>query len=105
MELRGKKLGLVVSCRPDAPNFHHALSLAETAIKRGVTVFLYCLDESVNGLTDQRLQRLKENGVRLFACALAAQRRGIPFDNSATFAGLTAINEMISSTDRFLSFN
>jgi sulfur relay (sulfurtransferase) complex TusBCD TusD component (DsrE family) len=105
MDLHDKKLGLVVSCGPEGANFSHALSLVETALKRGVTVYLYCLDDAVTGLRSPRLQTLRNGGVKLFACALAAQRRQIPFDETATFAGLTAINEMIASTDRFLSFN
>ena len=105
MELRGKKLGLLVSCPPEAANFLHAICLAESALSRGVTVFFYCLDEAVRGLPNSRLQALRVRGVRLFACALAAQRRGVPFDDSATFCGLTLINEIIASSDRFLSLN
>jgi sulfur relay (sulfurtransferase) complex TusBCD TusD component (DsrE family) len=105
MDLRGRKLGLLVSCGPDAGNFRHAIGLAEAAVRRGVTVYLYCLDEAVRGIGNDRLQALRRGGVRLFACALAAQRRGIPFDDRATFAGLNAVNEMISFTDRFLAFS
>jgi sulfur relay (sulfurtransferase) complex TusBCD TusD component (DsrE family) len=105
MELRGKKLGLLVSCGPSAENFGHAIGLAEAALSRAVTVYLYCLDEAVSGLENERLQALRRGGVRLFACALAAQRRGVPFDDRATFAGLNAVNEMISHTDRFLAFS
>jgi sulfur relay (sulfurtransferase) complex TusBCD TusD component (DsrE family) len=105
MDLRGKKLGLLVSCRPEDANFSRALALAETALARGVSVYLYCLDDAVAGLEDDRMRTLKRSGARLFACALAAQRRRIPFDDRATFAGLTMVSEMIGATDRFLSFN
>ena len=68
-------------------------------------VYLYCIDEAVKGLGDPRLQRLKTDGVKLFACAYGAQRRNIPVSERAAFGGLTILNDLIASTDRFVSFN
>ncbi len=105
MDLQGKKLGLMVSCGPEAANFRHAIGLAGAALRRGALVYVYCLDDAVAGLKDERMQALQRNGARLFGCALAAQRRQIPFDDSAIFAGLSALYEMVAFTDRFLSLN
>lgn len=104
-ELRGKKLGILISAAPSHRNFNHGLSLAETALTAGVKVFLYCIDEAVLGVSDVKLQELKSRGVRLFACADAAQKRNVPIDEAAAFSGLTVVNELISATDRFVSFN
>ena len=105
MLLRGKKLGLLISVPPQHPNFDHGVRLAETALARGVDVYLYCIDEAVKGLGDPRLQNLRAGGLKLFACAYGAQRRNIPMNEQATFAGLTMVNDLISRTDRFVSFN
>ena len=105
MHLRGKKLGLLISVPPEHPNFNHGLCLAGTALGQGVDVYLYCIDEAVKGLGDPRLQRLKTDGVKLFACAYGAQRRNIPVSERAAFGGLTILNDLIASTDRFVSFN
>ena len=104
MQLRGKKLGVLISTPPDTPGFHHGLQLAEAALKAGVKVYLYCIDDAVRGLEDAQLQSLKNRGTHLFACAYAADRRGIPRTELATFAGLTIVSDLISSTDRFVSF-
>lgn len=105
MSLRGKKLGLLLSTRPEQPSFHHGLRLAEAALESGLSVYLYCIDEAVHGINEPRLQALKARGLKLFACAYGANRRNIPMTEAAAFAGLTVVSDIVASTDRFLSFN
>ena len=105
MDLRGKKLGVLISCRPEEPGFRHGLRVAETAMKRGVNVYLYCIDEAVNGVANPELQKLKASGLNLYACAYGAHKRNLALTDSATFAGLTVVNDIIAGTDRFVSFN
>ena|SRR5438874_355594 len=105
MDLKGRKLGLLLSAAPDQPNFGRAISLALAALQRGVQVYFYCLDDAVAGLSDHRLQKLKVQGANLFACAYGAQRRNLSLGSLATFAGLSTVNDLIANTDRFVSFN
>ena len=105
MPLRGKKLGLLISVPPEHPNFNHGVRLAETALARGVKVYLYCIDDAVKGLDDPRMNQLKARGLNLFACAYGAQRRSIRVGEQATFGGLAIVNDLIAGTDRFVSFN
>ena len=105
MVLKGKRLGVLISTAPTNPNFSHGLGLAETALGRGLEVYLYCIDDAVTGLENPRLQSLKERGLRLYACAFAAQRRKIPVNDVAVFAGLSVVSDLMASTDRFVSFN
>lgn len=103
--LHGKKLGILISAPPDQSGFRHGIRLAASALDAGVDVYLYCIDAAVPGLADPELQGLKQRGVKLYACAYGAQRRNIPTSELATFAGLTVVNDLIASTDRFVSFN
>lgn len=105
MSLRGKKLGVLISSKPESPKFQHGLKLAEAALAEGVDVYLYCIDDAVNGVNDAKLQTLKERGVKLYACAYGAHRRNFPLSDKATFAGLTVVSDLIAGTDRFVSFN
>ena len=105
LELRGKKLGVLIACQPDQPGFRHGLRVAEAAMRRGVNVYLYCIDEAVMGVADPELQKLKSGGLNLYACAYGAHKRHLPLTDHATFAGLTVVNDLIVSTDRFVSFN
>jgi sulfur relay (sulfurtransferase) complex TusBCD TusD component (DsrE family) len=105
MSLRGKKLGILLSTSPDQPGFQHGLRLAETALQEGLEVYVYCIDDAVRGLGDPQLRRLTVLGLKLFACAYAAQRRQLPRGEEAAFAGLGSLSDIMTATDRFLSFN
>ena len=105
VSLSGKKLGILVSAGPEHPNFGHGTRLAEAALAQGVDVYLYCIDEAVSGLEDARLGGLFARGLKLYACGYSAQRRRIPPDPRATFAGLAALSDLIAATDRFVAFN
>lgn len=105
MSLRGKKLGILISCRPDEANFDHGLKVARAALAEGVDVYIYCIDDAVTGVENLDLQSLKANGLKLYACAYGAHRRNYPLNDKAMFAGLTVVNDIIAGTDRFLSFN
>ncbi len=104
MAVPGKRLGLLLSTRPETPSFRHAARLAEAALNGGLTVYLYCIDDAVWGLSDPQLQRLKEQGAILYACAYGAQKRNIPRSDQAVFAGLSIVSDLISATDRFMAF-
>ena len=103
--LREKKLGLLLSTRPDTRHFRHGLNLANAALAAGVMVYLYCIDDAVLGLADPQLQELKRRGLKLYACAYGAQKRNIPTSDLAIFSGLSLVSDLIASTDRFVSFN
>lgn len=105
MLLRGKKLGLLLSTRPEHPNFKHGLRLAEVALSQGLLVYLYCIDDAVWGVGDPKLQDLKSRGLNLYACAYGAQRRNVPLSDLAAFAGLGVVSDLMAGSDRFLSFN
>lgn len=105
MQLTGKKLGLLLSTSPDHPNFQHGIRLAEAALRRGLHVYIYCIDEAVLGLDHPELQSLKDRGMNLFACAYGAHNHGVPVSEQATFSGLTVVSDLIASTDRFVALN
>ncbi|HEY1169798.1 MAG TPA: DsrE family protein [Verrucomicrobiae bacterium] len=105
MILRGKKLGILLSTKPEEPNFQHGVCLAAAGVARGVEVYLYCIDDAVSGIRDPRITHLKQLGVRLFACAYGAQMRNLEADDCVYFAGLTVVADLMADTDRFISFN
>lgn len=94
----------MISGGPEKGSFTAACGLAEAALKAGVQVYVYCMDEGVRGVGDARIQALKGSGAQLFACAYSAQRRDIPIDERAAFSGLATVSDLMAGTDRFLSF-
>ena len=94
----------MVCSGPEAVSFECAYRLADAALQEGLQVYLYYMDEGVRGIGDKRVRALKAKGAQLFACAYSAQRRDIPIDESAVFSGLATVSDLMSGTDRFLSF-
>jgi len=74
-------------------------------MKRGVNVYLYCIDDAVKGVSNPELQTLKSKGLNLYACAYGAHKRNLALSADATFAGLTVVNDIMAGTDRFVCFN
>ena len=105
MKLEQKKLGLLLAARPKTRNFDHALGLAEEALNRGVGVYLYCVDDAVFGISDRRLQSLKQRGLKLYACAYGARERGLTLNEQAVYCGLSMVSDLVVHTDRFLGFS
>ena len=103
--LCGKQLGLLISAPPSHRAFIHGLKLAEAALDGGVDVYLYCIDEAVRAIDHPGLQALRARGLKLYACAYGAQRRNLPLNRPAIYAGLTVVSDLIAATDRFVSFN
>jgi sulfur relay (sulfurtransferase) complex TusBCD TusD component (DsrE family) len=98
-------MGILVSVGPPHPNFNHGLALADAALNRGLDVYLYCIDEAVRGLDQPALAPLRARGLKLFACAYAAQRRHLPLAGVALHSGLGMLGDLVAGTDRFVTFN
>jgi hypothetical protein len=103
-ELKGKKLGVLLSVTPEHPSFRPALALMSEALAAGVHVYLYCIDEGVRSVSSAEIQGLKDRGVNLFGCAYGAGNRKIAVDDSAAWSGLTVLADVVGSTDKFVAF-
>ncbi|MBV9463902.1 MAG: DsrE family protein [Verrucomicrobiae bacterium] len=78
--------------------------LAAETQRRGGQVFIYLIDEGVTQVRSELMQRLRADGVNLFCCAFGARKRGIAWDESATFGGLSILADMLDNCDSFLVF-
>jgi len=107
VDLAKKKLGLMLSTAPGHPNLETAVALAEDALRRGVDLYLYLIDDAVRALGDARVRRLPARGAKLFACAYGCQRRGIPLEelDGVTYCGLVVLADVLTGTDRFVALN
>ncbi|MCE0483380.1 MAG: DsrE family protein [Methylacidiphilales bacterium] len=103
-ELRGRKLGVLLTVAPAHPGFRQAIALMNAALDAGLRVYLYCIDDGVHAVFAPEIQAIKSRGASLFGCAYGAGRRNIALDESAAWSGLTILADVIGSTDRFVSF-
>ena len=102
-----KKLGVLLSTRPDHPNLETAVGLSDAALARGAQLYLYLIDDGVRALDDPRIKALPGRGARLFVCAYGCQKRRIPLSegDSVTYCGLVVLTDLINGTDRFVALN
>ena len=101
------KLGLLLSTPPSHPSVETVIQLSQAALRRGVDVYLYLIDEGVKTATDQRYLSLIDAGVKMSVCAYGCQQHGIPtvmVDSRVSLSGLVVLSGIIDACDRFLAF-
>lgn len=104
-DLRGRKLGMLLSTEPRHLNLETGLGLARAALDRGVDLYLYMVDDGVRNIDDERVLELGRRGAKLFVCAYGCQRRRLPITDKATYCGLVVLTDLINGTERFVALN
>lgn len=106
--MQDKKLGILLASPPSSRNTERVLRLCEEAIRGGIHVFLYLIDEGVESLLDERYRKLSSaQGVRFFACAYGCQQHGVPTEGlppTVSLCGLVVLSNIVNGCDRFLAF-
>lgn len=101
------KLGLMLSTPPTHPSVETVVQLAQAALRKGVDVYLYLIDEGVKTAVDQRYVGLIDAGVKMSVCAYGCQQHGVlttTIDSRASLSGLVVLSGIIDGCDRFLAF-
>jgi sulfur relay (sulfurtransferase) complex TusBCD TusD component (DsrE family) len=102
-----RKLGLLLSTPPSHPSVETVVQLAQAALRRGVDVYLYLIDEGVKTVVDQRYLGLIDAGVKMSVCAYGCQQHGVlttTVDSRISLSGLVVLSGIIDGCDRFLAF-
>jgi len=102
-----RKLGLLLSTPPSHPSVETVVQLAQAALRRGVEVYLYLIDEGVKTAVDQRYLGLIDAGVKMSVCAYGCQQHGVlttTVDTRISLSGLVVLSGIIDGCDRFLAF-
>lgn len=101
-----RQLGMLLAVAPEHPNFPRALAALDYALAQGHRFFLFAIDEGVRAVARPELQQRREDhpdSFALWACAYGAEKRGLPVDNRAAYAGLSVLADLIASTDKFVA--
>ena len=105
--MAARKLGLLLSTAPSHPSVETVVQLAQAALRRGVEVYLYLIDEGVKVATDQRYVGLLDAGVKMSVCAYGCQQHGVPtasVDPRISLSGLVVLSGIVDGCYRFLAF-
>ena len=102
-----RKLGLLLSTPPSHPSVETVVQLAQAALRKGVDVYLYLIDEGVKTAEDPRYLGLIDAGVKMSVCAYGCQQHGVltvTIDSRVSLSGLVVLSGIIDGCDRFLAF-
>jgi sulfur relay (sulfurtransferase) complex TusBCD TusD component (DsrE family) len=105
--MSARRLGLLLSTAPSHPSVETVAQLALAALRQGVEVYLYLIDEGVKSAVDQRYRTLIDEGVKMSVCAYGCQQHGVPtstVDSRVSLSGLVVLSGIIDGCDRFLAF-
>jgi len=102
-----RKLGLLLSTAPSDQTIETVVQLSEAAVRQGIDVYLYLIDEGVKSFEDSRFSRLLDGGVKMSVCAYGCQQHGVStqhVDSRVALSGLVVLSGIIDACDRFLAF-
>jgi len=105
--MASRKLGLLLSTAPSHSSVDTVVNLAQAAVRQGVEVYLYLIDEGVKSVQDLRIASLLDGGVKLSVCAYGCQQHGVPtetVDSRVSLSGLVVLSGIVNGCDRFLAF-
>jgi sulfur relay (sulfurtransferase) complex TusBCD TusD component (DsrE family) len=105
--MASRKLGLLLSTAQSETSISTVVNLADAAIRQGIEVYLYLIDEGVKSLKDVRFGRLVAGGVKMSVCAYGCQQHGVStqdLDSRVSLSGLVVLSGIIDGCDRFLAF-
>jgi sulfur relay (sulfurtransferase) complex TusBCD TusD component (DsrE family) len=103
-----KKLGVLLSTGPSHPDVQTVAKLCTEALTQHHDVYLYLIDEGVRNILDPLIPQLAGGGTKMFACAYACRRHGVPtegLDPRISLCGLAVLANLMKGCDRFISFN
>ncbi|MBI4590113.1 MAG: DsrE family protein [Candidatus Rokubacteria bacterium] len=107
MDLAKRKLGLLLSTKPEHGNLNTALGLSRAALDRGADLYLYLIDDAVFAKDRPEIQELARRGAKLFVCAYGCQKRNAALSDPDRFnyCGLVVLTDLINGCERFLALN
>ena len=91
----GGTVGVVMHGPPCKPSFERALHLAQTALEVSCEVYVYLLDDAVDGVMQPSLLALIAKGAKVSACGYAIEKRGLDCPEDVCPAGLTTLSDIL----------
>ena len=102
-----RKLGLLLSTGPSDESVTTVAQLADAALRQGVEVYLYLIDQGVKSAGNPLYTALLDRGMKMSVCAYGCQQYGVPtsgIDSRASLSGLVVLSGIMDACDRFLAF-
>lgn len=95
---------MILATGPDNFNRHIVIGIAGAALKMGVKVKIFLMDEGVYNLVDSQFMTLLELGAEISVCSLNAEEKNIRDIKGVKFGSQFDHAEIVKTCDRYLGF-
>lgn len=102
--LENKTLGILLATSPENFNKQIVIGITEAAIKLGVKVKIFLMDDGIYNLYDKNFMRLIELGAEISYCDQNAREREIKIMENARSGSQFDNAELVKNSDRYLGF-
>lgn len=99
-----KTLGMLLSTGPENYNWRIVLRIAESALKQGINVKIFLMDDGIYNLKNERFKNLFKCGVEFSLCGQNARERNIEKIDDIPFGSQFDHSEIVKNCDRYLGF-
>ncbi len=99
------KSGFLLASSPEQTGFFDLCGAVMERVQAKDDVYLYLIDDGVQSLDQSQIHELRRKGIKLFACAYAAQKRKMMLDpQKAVWSGLAVLADIMIHCDHFLAY-
>ncbi len=102
--LKNKTLGILLATSPENFNKQIVIGITEAAIKLGVKVKIFLMDDGIYNLHDNNFMRLIELGAEISYCEQNARERKIERVEHVRSGSQYDHAELVKNCDRYLGF-
>ena len=98
-------MGVVIKSLPKSYSFNRGMGLIREALASGALVYVYLLDQAVEGVESSSVQAIVKLGAKVSVCALALDKRSIECPEILVPSGLTMMSDVLLHSMKTFLFN
>lgn len=102
--LENKTLGIMLATSPENFNKNIVIGITESALKMGIKVKIFLMDDGIYNIYDEKFIKLVEKGADVSLCSLNARERKIKEIKNIKFGSQFDNAEIVKHCDRYLGF-
>lgn len=101
---REKTLGILLATGPENFDKNIVIGITDSALKMGIMVKIFLMDDGIYNLHDEKFMKLLEHGADISLCSLNAGKRKIKSAKNVKFGSQFDHAEIVKHCDRYLAF-
>lgn len=99
-----KTLGILLATSPESFDKNIVIGISESALKMGIKVKIFLMDDGIYNLYDEKFLKLVDQGAEVSLCSLNARERKIQEIKNVSYGSQFDHSEIVKHCDRYLGF-